>query len=438
MHRLTYIVSLIGVALALSALIVLQIHNAALYPHDRGFDAVAHEDYIKFIRQYHTLPLPKSGWEMHQPPLYYLLSSFFSPELHFNSVGYISWLLLGGSLTFFSWFVISKNQFFTHKEKVMLTMCIVSITVATPVTVYLSAAIGNEFFSTMMITLALTYYITIFLPHLQKRENPAPLIMGMLLGLALLSKTTSVVLIGAIVVERLLATKDKLKAVFLQLWKPLLLAGLIGGWFYIRNIVLYGNPLFQAADYIPLSSYAQPIVDRNFSFFFSPAAFFTEDFFIAQRTSFLAGTYFSWFYDGHGTMLPPQPYTKVGTILIVMSLPFFLVALTGFLAGFFQIIKNRNWSQKPYLLLYVYTVLLITGYVQYNFKLPILSTVKASFISSLLLPFAYFLYSGLQVILEKYREKNFKRILNGILPLYIFLYLLLITRHFWVQSWWYQ
>ena len=40
-----------------------------------GFDAMAHEQYIQFIQEKHALPLPKDGWEMHQPPLYYAASA---------------------------------------------------------------------------------------------------------------------------------------------------------------------------------------------------------------------------------------------------------------------------------------------------------------------------------------------------------------------------
>ena len=56
--------------------------RAALFLNDQGglspatgFDAKQHGDYIKFIQQKHALPLPNDGWEMHQPPLYYLVAA---------------------------------------------------------------------------------------------------------------------------------------------------------------------------------------------------------------------------------------------------------------------------------------------------------------------------------------------------------------------------
>jgi hypothetical protein len=51
-------------------------HNIALLPRGMGFDAGAHEDYVKFVSEKHALPLAKDGWEMFQPPLYYAIGAF--------------------------------------------------------------------------------------------------------------------------------------------------------------------------------------------------------------------------------------------------------------------------------------------------------------------------------------------------------------------------
>ncbi|MEY2492222.1 MAG: hypothetical protein QOH24_1173, partial [Verrucomicrobiota bacterium] len=49
-------------------------NNARLLPYSVGFDAQAHADYIKYVQERHSLPLPNEGYEMFQPPLYYILS----------------------------------------------------------------------------------------------------------------------------------------------------------------------------------------------------------------------------------------------------------------------------------------------------------------------------------------------------------------------------
>ena len=50
-------------------------NNARLLPFHAGFDSEAHLQYISYVRQQRALPLPNEGWEMYQPPLYYLVAA---------------------------------------------------------------------------------------------------------------------------------------------------------------------------------------------------------------------------------------------------------------------------------------------------------------------------------------------------------------------------
>lgn len=430
--------SIVVLIIAFVLLLALQFHNADVYPATRGFDATAHIDYIEFLKENKVLPLPKSGWEMHQPPLYYVIASAFPLPISFNYVGFSTWLLFTVTISFFVKQLLEKvpQDTISKKNKLLLAGSIIAVSISVPVVIYLSSSVGNEFFATTLISITFVYYVSFFQMHLRTGGGKrVPFILGVLLALCLLSKTTSLVVILSIGIERLIATKGNLKITFKQLFTPFFIAALIGGWFYVRNFALYGNLIFQAADYIPLRDYAQPIIDRNAYFFFSLHAFFNKDLFIAQNTSFLAGTYYSWFYDGHGIMVPPQPYTKVGTLLLLMSAPLVALAGTGFFTTVREFFKKKSVSQQPYTLFYVYSFILITSYIQYNFRLPFYSTVKASFISSLLVPFIYFSYTGILYLLLKYKKQQ-------TLIIYTFLllsctYVLLITRHFWVDPQWY-
>jgi hypothetical protein len=427
----------IGLVVALASVFFLQLHNARTYPPRRGFDAVAHLDYIHFLRENHQLPLPISGWEMHQPPLYYALFSLVPTEVTFNIVGFLSWLILVASVAFFVKHLVEKTPLPFKENLDYLVASTTGFAVSVPVVIYLSTAVGNEFFATTLISVCLVYYVTFFQAHLKaKKPSKIPFILGILLGIALLSKVTSLVLVISILCERLIVTNGNLKTVVRQLWVPLGTSVLISGWFYLRNYMLYGNPIFQAADYIPLRNYAQPIVARNLNFLLSPMAFFTKDFFIAQHSSLLAGTYFSWFYDGHGAMLPAQPYTKVGTLLILMSLPFFAVSVWGFVRNLWAMWRQKTYFKNTYLLLFIYTFLLLGAYLHYNFKLPIYSTVKGSFISSLLVPFVYFLYEGFKLVCQKTPKQLRPALYYSFIILTLF-YMGLITRHFWVELWFY-
>jgi len=50
-------------------------NNAALVPFIQGFAAPEHLAYIKYVQDHHALPWPDDGFEMFQPPLYYVLSA---------------------------------------------------------------------------------------------------------------------------------------------------------------------------------------------------------------------------------------------------------------------------------------------------------------------------------------------------------------------------
>jgi hypothetical protein len=135
-------------------------------------------------------------------------------------------------------------------------------------------------------------------------------------------------------------------------------------------------------------------------------------------------------------MLPVQEYSKAGILVVLLSIPVFLLELLGGVVLFRKICVQKNTRERKYLILYVYIFLLIIAYMQYNFKLPFYSTVKASFLSSLLVPFCYFLYQGGAYVHNMLSQK-FKNIFIYILILFITIYIKLIMKHFWVQSVWY-
>ncbi len=61
--------------IVLMARTALFLNNLPQLPRKIGFDATEHEQYIQFIQEKHALPFADDGWEMFQPPLYYLAST---------------------------------------------------------------------------------------------------------------------------------------------------------------------------------------------------------------------------------------------------------------------------------------------------------------------------------------------------------------------------
>jgi hypothetical protein len=70
-----------------------------LLPFHAGFDAKEHLKYINHIQEHRALPLPNEGWEMYQPPLYYLIAaaSLSACKLSINDPGSVFVLRLLGT-----------------------------------------------------------------------------------------------------------------------------------------------------------------------------------------------------------------------------------------------------------------------------------------------------------------------------------------------------
>lgn len=62
------------IAIVLAGIVVTWIYVVATPFNVRAHDALAHADYIRFMAKHWTIP-PASGWEYHQPPLYYALAA---------------------------------------------------------------------------------------------------------------------------------------------------------------------------------------------------------------------------------------------------------------------------------------------------------------------------------------------------------------------------
>ncbi len=414
-----------------AALLILNLHNWWQFPVTRGFDARAHIEFLVYLRENWRLPAPHTGWELHQPPLYYLLN-FLWPDLklvQLAGLGY--WLGLGVLL----WYWLQKlgfSRFWAGWGTVLAW--------SLPVVLYSNISISNEFLSGLTIMAFLGFYSLKIGPETPKAiPMKFQAYLGLLLGLALLSKATALVVVLAMILERLLASRGSLKKIWTQIGGVLLVAGLVAGWFYARNLWNYQKLVVSPLDFIPLSSFAQPIVPRDFVFLTNIKPFLSGDLLYAQNYSWLAGTYFSWFYDGHTIIVPVQPFSKAGFLIVWWSVPVFGLALAGIWKS---IALLRETWQKPSkeagnaCILIVYTAALLGAYLHYNFQLPIYSTVKGAFLVSLVLPWVFFVLKGWHFIVTRFHSR--KQLWQSVAVAYLVVWVAFIIKHFWILSWWYR
>ncbi|MDO8611189.1 MAG: hypothetical protein Q7R95_11740 [bacterium] len=352
----------------ITALFVLQVHNIVHFPLNRGFDALNHIDYVNYLKTIHQIPMANEGWELYQAPLYYLLAMIFSKTEFIRLLNLFMWLiLLIASFLFF-------NKIFKKIEFSLLSTILV---ISLPAVIYLTPTISNELFSGIMISITLMYYAI----NRNRFNLYDQIITGSLLGLSLLSKVTAFILLFCICLDLFIKYLKNFRMLLIKITIPLIIILAIAGWFYIRNIILFSNPFISSIDFPQFAMHQTPGF-RDIKFFTDLSGFFKMDLFQAHHYSLWAGTYFSWFFDAHNVIVPVQSFSKIGILLIFLSIPIFIF----FILGYIKELKSKSKN----IVLLLYPVMLFLAYIAYNFKLPFYSTVKGTFLVSAIVPFVYF------------------------------------------------
>jgi hypothetical protein len=256
-----------------------------------------HYAYIRWVAEGHGLPRlddPSSGanQEVAQPPLYYALAALVSSPVDDGDLAALFWhnpqfgYQAGGTVNDNKNMLIHTEQerfpwrgavlairlarlasllfglltvLFTYglarevwPSGSWLPLLVAGVVAFTPQFLFISGVASNDSAAAAACTLALWALARILRRGITRRRAAAA---GLALGLALLSKTSAVALVplGLLVLwmtgrhmvvgpegeERLKGRANTTGAALLMLG----VAGLVGGWWYIRNGILFGDPL---------------------------------------------------------------------------------------------------------------------------------------------------------------------------------------------------
>ncbi|MBI3289246.1 MAG: glycosyltransferase family 39 protein, partial [Elusimicrobia bacterium] len=183
--------------LLLAAWTVMAANNIRTLPLACGFDVRSHMDYVLYIVSRWRLPLADEGWEMFQSPLYYLvLAPFYAITASLADVPTtlramrVVGLLCGAAqieLTF-----RALRRVYPRREDLQIMGT--ALGGLLPINIYLSQVVGNEPLAGALCAAAIVALWR--LPSASARPTPRALvILGGLLGLALLTKVTAVLLL---------------------------------------------------------------------------------------------------------------------------------------------------------------------------------------------------------------------------------------------------
>ena len=231
-----------------AAWIVLWLNNLRSLPAIEGFDVEEHLKYIDYILQRHSLPLANEGFEMYQPPLYYLISAALLAPFHLAATDPHAIYLLRlfgmvcGITTFLLVFLSIRRLFPNDSRKQWFGLCLAA---AMPANIYLCHFVTNEILSTMLGAAAMLACFRIWTnPRVSLDEHG---ILGAVLGAALLAKSSALPLLPVIfgvVVWNLWLKGVRRPTLFAACLSTLVLACLlVCGWHYGRVAAHFGNPL---------------------------------------------------------------------------------------------------------------------------------------------------------------------------------------------------
>ncbi len=230
--------------------IALFANNVPQLPDLIGYDVGGHLNYVRYLQEHRALPSASEGWEMYQPPLYYLICAGLLDILGFPAFSHegivtLRWLglVLGLAHLAVLWGAL-KLLFPGERGRPLWALAVAALL---PPLLYLSHYVTNEPLAAALATA--TLYQTL---RLLRRENislRAWAGLGFCMGAALLAKASAVLLLPPIVGALFFRFRQeglppfRSRSMFFGAATALAISAVICGGHYGRMWIQYGNPL---------------------------------------------------------------------------------------------------------------------------------------------------------------------------------------------------
>jgi hypothetical protein len=383
-------------AVLMIAVGALMLNNVFRLPLKLGFDIDGHYDYLQFLIEQLSVPLATDGWQMFQSPLYYLvtapvyqlISVVFEPSMVAHLIRILSiacglWLID----------VCYRTLRCTFPKRPALQIAGSAFAALLPVNLSTTHYVGNEPLTACLTAASLLLAFRALTNPPTAREPGFQWLLGGMLGLALLTKVTPVVVLGPLAI----AVAWALHRAGANFNGGVVAAGRVGiailavcGWYYGRNWLLLGSPFvggwsagrgihwWQDPGYRQLGDYIR----------FGQALFHPV---YASLAGFWDGLYSTFWLDGYtGAMVtyesrPPWNYT------MMLSLAWLSLPLIGTMLFSLRSLRNPTvWFSWICVGTYLLAMLAL------HLMTPHYSQVKASYILGLAPCFCVLLATGLE------------------------------------------
>jgi hypothetical protein len=213
-----------------------------------GFDLPAHLVYIDFLRDQHALPQADYGFSTYHPPLFYLLTTGVvvlfdvSREGVAAALAYRAVPFLAGLANVVLVWLVARRVWVGESLRPSLAVAFAGLL---PMNVYVASYVSNESLHSAWVSLA--FYLAVGILLTSKTSPRQWVLLSLTLGLALLTKFTSLLVapvIAGVVALRMWWMDDRGPGhVILRTGALLGGATLVAGWFYLLNWIRFGDPL---------------------------------------------------------------------------------------------------------------------------------------------------------------------------------------------------
>ena len=372
-----------------------------------GFDTTDHLDYVKYILEHRSIPLASDGWQMFQSPLQYLLAApFYSLFARtFDSQSCLKLLrflpLLSGMLQIEIAYRAARKVFPGQAD---LQSIATTVGGMMPMSIYMSQSFCNEPLAGCLTSLVILMCLSLTSEPGQKRGFLFFLTLGVVWGLALLTKVTPLILapiIFAAIIFEGCSYYRSLNRSMSAMVVTFSACFVTAGWYYIRNLIYLGTPFVGGWDPARGILWWQDPSYRTWSQLTSFGAVLVQPIY-SGVDSFWDAIYSTMWLDGYlsATLNPASQipwnfhWMEVGTWLALLPQACILMSVA--------MLSNRQQSVARSSLLFAWSAvgIYLAAILDLYLQIPIYSAAKASYMLGLLPCFGILAAAGSRVLLQ--------------------------------------
>ncbi len=235
----------------IGGLAVLGINNLFRVPTWFGFDVVGHMEYIHYIAQFSRIPLAPDGWKMNEAPLFHLVSAvpyrfvYQGLTIEQNTMAMRVIPILCGLAQVEIGFRTARLVFPSQHAAQGIAAAFCALL---PMNIYLSQFPSNQPFVGLWAAIAVYFAVRITVVRDSGHRWAELLLMGIAVGLAVLSKITALLVLPGVLLAAVIAALPAhgplrlRRELFFAPAIVLVAVTAISGWYFARNLVALGSP----------------------------------------------------------------------------------------------------------------------------------------------------------------------------------------------------